>query len=389
VDSQDRAVSRRRALERLEHDPAVVAEVLAYCESPFVHLQHDPPVFPLPAEPHVEDWRRYSREAGTDLFGYLQDRLPQLAVPVRDGVSKTEAYGAVARRGQPFRLQDFGGRLQLVRPEALRLHLHEHPAGALPVLSTGDRRDFEALVRAFAHRSEPVPIGPAVNAHIVAGFVNWDRVARYREAWAAGRDPASARTEWPGEMARVAGSEVWRFHDRLVLACVRPYSGVTAADLGLPMGEEEWLNRSTDLRVEHEFTHYATKRLFGAMANRLFDETIADVMGMTRALGTFHADWFLRFLGLEAWPDVRDRGRIRTYTAGLSDAGFRLVCEVTVQAARGAEAVVRDCYTACERGRFLLAMSSLTLDLLASPDIRILFGDAYATAGRMTASAPA
>src|SRR5207244_2307165 len=127
-----------------------------------------------------------------------------------------------------------------------------HPAGALPVLATTDRGDFETLCRALASRSEPAPISPAVNAQMVAGFNNWDRLRRYRAAWSAGRDPAAAEEDWPQEMGRVAEEERWRFQDRFMIACARPYSDVTAERLGLELDEATWLARSNDLRVEHE-----------------------------------------------------------------------------------------------------------------------------------------
>lgn len=375
---------RDQVLRRLSPDASAIADVRRYCESPFVSVRVPSPVFPLQAEPHVEDWRRYASEAGADVFAYLQERLPQLAIPVREGVSKTPAYADVVLRGKVFRSEDFGGRLALERPGELRLFIHEHPAGALPVLVAAHRGDFEALVRALAWRGEPRPLSSSVNAQIVTGFINWDRMGRHRTAWAAGLDPSAAEKVWPAEMARVASSERWRYQDRFVITCVRPYSGVTAADLGLEMGEAEWLERSTRLRVEHEFTHYATHRVFDAMSLNLLDETLADFMGTTYALGSFRAAWFVRFLGLESWPDVRPDGRVHTYASQLSGPAFSLLCAVAVQAARGLEGLGGAFYSPGERGRFLLALAAMTLELLASDEALSLFGEAYEAAGQLT-----
>src|SRR5262245_37097529 len=261
--------------------------------------------------------------------------------------------------------------------------LHEHPAGALPVLVAADRGDFETLVRALAWRGEPRPISPAVNAQIVTGFVNWERMGRYRASWAAQVDPSVVDGLWPVEVARVAASERWRYQDRFIITGVRPYSGVSASRLGLEMTEEDWLDRSTLLRVEHEFTHYATQRVFGTMSLNLLDETISDFMGMTYALGRFRADWYLAFLGLEDWPEVRPDGRVRTYAAELSAAGFTLLGEITVRAARNLEAIAGRSYDPQQRGRFLLAAASLTLELLAGEDAGELFEEAYASAERL------
>jgi hypothetical protein len=383
MDGEARAALRGDVLVRLGGDGETVDEVLRYCESPFREVQVPRPVLPLADEPHLADWRRYLAEAGPHPFTYLQERLPQLVIPVREGVSKTEAYADATRRGKPVRSEDLGGRLRLERPEEVRLFIHEHPAGALPVIVVAHRGDFETLVRALAWRGEPMPIGPAVNAQIVTGFNNWDRLRHHRAGWLATVDPAMAESVWPAEMARVAASEPWRFRDRFVITCVRPYSGVTAAELGLEMSEEDWLERSTLLRVEHEFTHYATQRVFGAMSLNLLDETLADFMGTTYALGTFRAAWYLRFLGLESWPEVQEHGRVHTYASTLSPPAFRLLCALAVRAAHGLEALGTRFYDPQARGRFLLALSSLTLELLSSAEAPSLFADAHDAAGRL------
>jgi uncharacterized protein DUF7005 len=386
MDAAARVATRRTVLERLGAGPDAVAEVLLYCESPFTSPRVPPPVFPLRDEPHLADWRRYASEAGPRIFEYLQDRLPQLAIPVREGVSKTRAWADVALRGRPFRDADFGGRLRLESATRLRLFVHEHPAGALPVMVTNDRGDFETLLRAMACRGEPRPIGPRVNAQLVSGVINWDRLARYRAEWTNNVSAEAAEGLWLAEMARVAAAEHWRFQDRFIIACAQPYSGQTALDLGLQLGEEEWLERSTRLRVEHEFTHYATKRVFNSMRRNLLDETIADFMGTTHALGTFRAAWYVRFLGLEAWPRVRPDGRIHSYASELSPPSFTVLCALVVKAAHSLELLFARFYSGAERGRFLLALAPLTLELLASDEAESLFTESYEVAGRLTAA---
>jgi hypothetical protein len=378
------AALRRDVLGRLGGGGAAVDEVLAYCESPFTAVLVPSPVFPLPDEPHLEDWRRYAAEAGSQAFAYLQERLPQLAIPVREGVSKTPAWTDVVLAGKPFREVDFGGRLSLEHPERLSLFIHEHPAGALPVIVAGHRGDFETLVRALAARGEPVPIGPAVNAQMVAGFINWDRLGRYRAGWLRGAGPEGEGL-WPGEMARLGMAERWRFQDRFVLTCAQPYSGVPARELGLAMDEQEWLAASTRLRVEHEFTHYATKRVFGHMSLNLLDETFSDFMGTTYALGTFRAAWYLRFLGIDDGPArARPDGRIHTYASKLSPPALALLCAVTAQAARALETLCARFYAPSERGRFLLALAGMTLETLAADEAPALFAESYEAAGRLT-----
>jgi hypothetical protein len=303
---------------------------------------------------------------------------------VREGISKTAPYGAVTLRGDPFDASAFGGELELEDPDGLRLLIHEHPAGALPILVARHRGDFETLVRAIAWRGEPRPISPAVSAQIVTGFINWDRLRSYRATWSTQVDPAMADRLWPFEMGRLAESERWRFQDRFVIVGVRAYSGVPAATLGLDMDEDTWVHTSTTLRVEHEMTHYATHRVYGAMSLNLLDETIADFMGATFALGRFEASWLLTFLGLEAWPAIREDGRLRTYTRELSPDAVALLARVTVAGAAGLQRIAEQQYHPAERERFFLALAGMTLELLAAPDAVTIFEERYAAAGRLT-----
>jgi hypothetical protein len=156
---------------------------------------------------------------------------------------------------------------------------------------------------------------------------------------------------------------------------------VSAAELGLDMGEDEWLERSTELRVEHEMTHYATRRAYGVMRLNLLDETLCDFMGMTFALGEYRAEWFLRFLGLEGWPAVRASGRIHAYSEGLEGPAFELLAALTVEAARGLGRLAESYYHPRERSRFLLALAPLTLELLASERREEFFQPSFELAG--------
>jgi hypothetical protein len=300
-------------------------------------------------------------------------------------VSKTPSYAAVIRRGQPFTDAAFGGRLTLEAPRELTLDIHDHATGALPVLVAATRHDFEQLYRALACRNEPAAVNPSVNAQMIAGIVNWDRVSAYRRAWtdrvAGDMGAEAAQQAWSAEMARVAAATPELFYDRLILITRAPYGGRTAAELGVNMAADAWERTSAALRMEHEFAHYATKRLYGIMRLNLLDELIADAMGMTHALGEFSADWFLGAMGLGGWPELPASARVHTYRGELSDEGLRLACEVAAHAADAVEALTAMRDVAAERGRYLVTLTALTLDVLASPDAEEAFDQAWDWAG--------
>ena len=150
-----------------------------------------------------------------------------------------------------------------------------------------------------------------------------------------------------------------------------PYSGVPAAELGLE--HDAWVALSHTIRLEHEYTHYFTRRVLGSMRNNLLDELVADAMGLLAATGRFESAWFLRFLGLEAYPAYREGGRLQNYRGEppLSDGAFRGLMVLVVDAARHLEAATSDgtdWRDPLARARLTLALTSLSLDQLAAPD---------------------
>jgi hypothetical protein len=107
---------RRAAIAACGGHGAVLEEALAYCESPFDTAALGPVTFPLPDEPHLNDWRRYAAAGGDQLWTYLRARLPQLRVPIRKGISTTDAYVRLVRRGEPVDEAALGGTLPPGRP---------------------------------------------------------------------------------------------------------------------------------------------------------------------------------------------------------------------------------------------------------------------------------
>jgi hypothetical protein len=313
-----------------------VGEILAYVRSPF-DVDAAPPVsaLPLEDEPFVADWQRYAEraEAGT-AADVLREVLVQLRFPIREGISRTDAYRRATASLHHLRAADRGEGVVFEAPDAVSITLHPTPAGRLPVVRVGARADFERVLQAVTRANEPAPIPRTVGAMMISGYANWDRIARLRRAW-RDANPDASDAGWPAFFQRCDPAG---YRDRFVLCSSGFYSGVPPADLGLSAAE--WRRRSVDLRVAHEATHYATRRLFGSMQNHLYDELLADYFGLVHAVGAYRADWFLRFMGLEEGRDGRE-GRLPYYRGDppLSDAAFAVVRRLVRTAANTLAAV--------------------------------------------------
>jgi hypothetical protein len=341
-----------------------IEELLVYNQNVFAQDNSASSLeFPLPSEPHIAVWQEYLTEAKTKgTWATLKQVLMQLKFPIQAGISQTQTYLAATRKGiEP----NDGTGLVLQQPEALQLNIYQSLAGAIPVLLTTNRADFVSLVRAITKRNEPVDIPDSMGACMVAGYNNWDRIRRYRQQWLAN----NLEIAWSAEFSRlIAQKELYQ--DRFIILSDGFYSNVQPEKLGLTV--TEWRRLSLTIRLEHECTHYFTRRVFNSMRNNLLDELIADYRGIVAATGNYKADWFLHFLGLESFPNYREGGRLQNYCGQppLSDGAFKILQKLVKSAAENLETFecnyTQQLQAPKHQTLMLIALTSLTIEELAS-----------------------
>jgi len=346
-----------------------IKELLFYNQNAFDHSNIKLPItFPLADEPFVSAWQQYSEEAKqAGVFECLRQRLVQLSFPIKEGVCKTDDYIAATRKGVPVMCLTEATGLSLNQPDELQLVMHQSPAGKIPLLIVGDRRDFITMTQALSMRNEPGQLADSMGACMVAGFNNWDRIGQLRRKWES-RSPSS---DWALEFRRII-SRKELYQDRFIILSNGPYSNVSAGDMGLR--EDEWRKKSLIIRRDHECTHYFTRRMFCSMRNNIIDELIADYAGIIAACGCYRSDWFLRFVGLENFPDYRKGSRLENYRGDppLSDGAFKILQVLVMKAAENLEYFDtrhREEFQKLQDSAILLmALTFLTLEKLASKD---------------------
>lgn len=362
---------RTNVLTALGASESETAELLVYNENVFDHTSFQlPSVVPPPAEPHIAAWEQYAAEAKTlGVYEALRSRLVHFQFPIQAGISETEPYRAATRQGKPTQGMASATGLVLEEPENLQLWLHQTLAGSIPVLIAGNRPDFVTLVQALTKKNEPQPVPDSMGACIVGGYNNWDRVRQYRQQWAAQNPEHCSDADWSAEFKRLIPRKEL-YQDRFIILSSSPYSNVTAEKVGLT--DTEWGKLSLMIRLEHECTHYLTRRFLGSMRNNLLDELIADYRGIVAAIGHYRADWFLHFVGLESFPVYREGGRLQNYKGDppLSDGSFRILQRLVKSAAENLERFnnkySQKPRTPLDQLSTLLALTTLTLEELAS-----------------------
>ncbi|AFY95057.1 DUF7005 family protein [Chamaesiphon minutus] len=344
-------------------------ELLTYNQNIF-----DPSLLAHQDEPQPElylaTWAEYVRAAASiGAYAALKPHLVQLQFPILAGISTTAEYRAATRKGESTTAMPTAVGLTLLEPERLQLDLHQTLAGDIPVLIANNRADFVSLVQALTRRNEPEPIPDSMGACIVSGYNNWHRVRLYQQQWVEEGRHQSERQDWAVEFQSVI-KRPELYQDRFILLSRGVYSNVAASELGI--GEAEWIELSGKIRREHESTHYITRRWFGSMRNNILDEIIADYRGIVAANGEYRADWFLRFVGLEAFPAYRAGGRLENYRGDppLSPGAFIVLQRLVKAAADNLERFDRKFSHSARTRRsqiaILIALTTLRLEELAS-----------------------
>lgn len=363
-----REALRRRVLAENGATPDEIDQLLEFTECSLDLSKPVDPVLPLDDEAHLEAWSAYAEEAEqASAAKALRSRLVQLNFPVREGISGEADYRSATLRGVLPSVMS-RSQLQLEEPDRLQLVIHESIGGRIPVLVTDLRRDFELLVQAFTARGEPRPVPESMGACMVSGLNNWDRIRSHRRAWEEREDTAGDDAAWNDEFKRLLPRKQL-YQDRLIILSRGPYSGVSAADVQL--GEDEWLDLSHRIRLEHECTHYLTLRVFGRLQHNVVEELVADFAGLIRARGRFSRDLAARFLGLEAYPVYRAGGRLENYRGNppITDAAFPVIQSLAHQALGNLARIdgTRRPSNPADLARLVLDLARLSLEELADP----------------------
>lgn len=284
-----------------------------YCQ-PFKGAETPWPPLPLPADEREIWWRRWCYTTPpSEVWNRLRLDLPQLLLQPGTGVREGEAYRRLVLQGTAPLAEDMNQAPVLKDPDGLTLEIAEHPTGAIPVLTLKDHDDFVLIVRCLAFRCEDVPVLTTVHAQAISGLIHWGLI----------RD-LSAKTRC-----------------QILLLHRAPYASLPAERIPDHPDHDRWLNQSQQWRREHELAHIACRRLVGEMRINLFDELIADALGMLASLGTFDADLFRQALGLSANGAPHDQARAHVYVSQLQLSDQGAACRMVLKRAQELETLLR------------------------------------------------
>ena len=222
-----------------------------------------------------------------------------------------ETYCSVVLRGEEppsHSLDHYTG------SDADRLDTADTPAGKVRVVTIGNRRDFELVIRGLmAAKNGPLSPVPETEGAAMIYVFNWRRIKTHLAVF--------PEEEQNAEFKRFTSVRE-NYLDMLVVLSRGPYSGIDAASAGF--AADEWLDYSDTIRRYHELTHVICRRMYPDNIGKVRDELVADAVGLLAAFGHVDPDLEKLFLG------IRDRqytdGRLAVYTE-TPDEVTGQVCE--------------------------------------------------------------
>ena len=302
---------------------------------PFIKSTKQWPSLPLPIQPGIEWWQKWLYKTPREEYlKSLCSYLPQLCINPHHGASKSEIYKHLVLRGNEINIEEDEHILHFKDQQGFSVRLVEHPCGTYPVIEVEDQSDFVSLVRCLAYRCELKQIQSSVHAQAVSGLIHWGLI---RET---------------SLMERC----------QLIILHRSPYSSLPISVIPGKPTTKAWLEISQHWRLEHELTHLATQQLAGEMRLNLFDELVADALGMLRALNVFSADLFRQGLGLNNDASTTKTGRVHTYLKGLNEDASKLACQYVLQRAHELEQLLEGGIIPYERMALLSYLIKQKLD---------------------------
>ena len=178
-----------------------------------------------------------------------------------------------------------------------RMETVETPAGPVVVVSLRNRADYEVFVRCMmaAKEGPKAPIPASQGASTLVAF-NWPRIDAHQDQFMEEQRAAGVEDpDWSAEFSRFISVPA-NYQDLLVVLSWGPYSNVSAEEAG--QTADNWLETSYAIRKYHELTHVICRRLYPKRIDAVWDELVADAVGIYAALGRYDAALEKRCLGI-------------------------------------------------------------------------------------------
>lgn len=227
---------------------------------------------------------------GKNVLPTLAETYPQLYLAPGD--ESIEKYKSVVRRGKAPETKSLSHFITNERDSCLT---ESTPAGKIRIVTLNMREDFETFLNIMANRCVKKEIPVTQGASIIDGIANWKKINAYKEEYYKAELESGRLPDWPSEFKRFT-TDKSNYLDAIILLGVGAYSGIPAERFGLE--HEEWIEYSHKIRKSHECTHFICRRKYPLQKDAVWDEVVADAIGIMAAFGKIDIAMEGAFLGV-------------------------------------------------------------------------------------------
>lgn len=283
--------------------PIFSSAVVEYCR-PFLEWNNEWPPLPLSNDVQMEWWSQWMTSTKEDQqWIELSKCLPQLLIQVEKNAREGIQYKRLVLQGAEASAADLDG--GMAEPHGFNLSIAEHWSGSMPVITVDKGEDFKNILRCLVYRCEPVEIQSSVHSQAISGLIHWGLIRKIDRS------------------KRCA----------LLILHNAPYSSLDFKGISGVDNYEQWLRLSHQWRLEHELTHIACKAVVGEMRLNLYDELLADCMGMLKSIGHFSSKLFAKGLGVTEEGLFTESSRMHAYTRELNVQDKSVVSQLAFERA--------------------------------------------------------
>ena len=240
---------------------------------------------------------------GKDVLPVLAEIYPQMYLAPGD--KGAEAYKTVVRYGKVPAVKSLSHFIMDERDSCI---MESTPAGEIMIVTLHVREDFETFLNIMAKKCVANEIPASQGASIISGIINWQKIKTHKEEYIKSQLARGSQPDWASEFKSFTAKKS-NYLDALIVLSVGEYSGIPAEHFGFK--QEEWIEYSHKIRKAHECTHFICRKKYPAQIDAVWDEVVADAVGIIAAFGRYDLVLEEIFLGIDENGYVG--GRLENY----------------------------------------------------------------------------
>lgn len=240
---------------------------------------------------------------GKDVLPVLAEIYPQIYLAPGD--EGAEEYKTVVRYG---RMPEIKSLSHFTMDERDSCIVENTPAGEIMIVTLHVRNDFETFLNIMANKCVIKARPASQGASIINGIINWEKIRTHKEEYIKSQLAHDSQPDWTSEFKRFTAKKS-NYLDSIIVLSVGAYSGIPAEHFGFK--QEEWIEYSHKIRKAHECTHFICRRKYPTQIDAVWDEVVADAVGIIAAFGRYDLVLEEIFLGVDEKGYVG--GRLENY----------------------------------------------------------------------------